>query len=64
MKARYDREVDILVIKFTELPIVESDEEKPGIIIDYAEDGSLVSIEILDASKRMESPAKMEYELA
>ena len=64
MKVRYDKEVDIMVIRFTELPVAESDEDKPGIIIDYAEDGSVISIEIMDASKRMESPVKMEYELA
>ena len=36
--------------------MTESDEDKPGVILDYGEDGSLVSLEVLDASKRVESP--------
>lgn len=64
MKVKYDKESDILYIRLTEDPIKESDEEKPGIILDYAEDGSIVSIEILDASKKLPYPYKVEYEVA
>ncbi|MBS1639027.1 MAG: DUF2283 domain-containing protein [Bacteroidetes bacterium] len=64
MKLRYDKEVDILVIKFNDLPIAESDEDKPGVIIDYAEDGSIVGLEILNASKKLPQPNKVEYEMA
>ncbi|MBC7510078.1 MAG: DUF2283 domain-containing protein, partial [Ferruginibacter sp.] len=42
MKVKYDKEVDILYIKLNDKPIKESDEDKPGIILDYAEDGSIV----------------------
>ena len=44
--------------------IVESDEDKKGVILDYAEDGSLVGIEILNASKTSLNPTKVEYEVA
>lgn len=64
MKVRYDKEVDILVIKFNDLPISESDEDKPGVIIDYAEDGSIVGLEIMNASKKLPQPNKVEYEMA
>jgi uncharacterized protein YuzE len=37
MKIKYDKEVDILYIHFSDRKIVESDEEKPGIILDYDE---------------------------
>lgn len=56
MKVRYDEETDTLTVIFRDAPIVESDEDKPGVILDYDESGNLVSIEILDASKRVEDP--------
>ena len=49
---------------FSDKKIKESDEDKPGIILDYDKDGSIVGIEILDASKKMKFPAKVEYEVA
>ncbi len=64
MKVRYDKEVDVLYIVFNENKIVESDEDKPGIILDYDNAGTVVGIEILDASKKIENPAKVEYEAA
>ena len=35
MKVKYDKEVDILYIKINDKPIDESEEGKPGIILDY-----------------------------
>lgn len=61
MKVTYDASVDVLRIVFTDGPIAESDEEKPGVILDYAEDGALIGIELLDASKRMTNPGGVEY---
>ena len=60
MKVRYNKEVDTLTVKFSNHTIVESDEEKPGMIFDYDENGNVVSIEILDASKRIIDPATIE----
>ena len=56
MKARYDEATDTLTLILRDAPVAESDEDKPGVILDYAEDGSLVSLEVLDASKRVEDP--------
>jgi len=61
MKVRYDPEVDILRILFSNAPIEESDEEKPGVVLDYDKDGNVVGLEILDASRRMENPRSLEY---
>ena len=61
MKVTYDAEVDILRIIFSSAPIEESDEEKPGIVIDYDQDGNIVGLEILDASRRTENPLAVEY---
>ncbi len=64
MKVKYDKEVDILYIHFSDGKIVESDEDKPGIILDYDENGNIVGIEMLNASKQMPQPMKFEYEVA
>ena len=38
-KVGYDKETDILYVSFLENKIAESDEQKPGIIMDYDADG-------------------------
>ena len=61
MKVRYDPEVDVLSIVLSDAPVEESDEDKPGVILDYDREGNVVGLEILDASRRMENPRVMEY---
>lgn len=61
MKVTYDTSVDVLRILFSDVPIAESDEDKPGVIIDYDAEGNVVGIEILDASKHMGNPHSLEY---
>jgi len=63
MKVTYDREADSLTIIFSEAPVAESDEEKPGIILDYDATGNLISLEILDASQRVSVPSRIEYQV-
>ncbi len=53
IKAHYDSEVDALAIKWGDAPIEESDEVEPGIILDYDENGLVVGVEVLDASKKI-----------
>jgi uncharacterized protein YuzE len=64
MKANYDFETDTLTIIFTETTVAESDEDKPGVILDYDDKGNLVSLEILDASQRVNVPSKIEYQFS
>ncbi len=64
MKVIYDRETDTLTVIFLDTPVAESDEDKPGIILDYDEAGNLVSLEILDASRRVMTPTSIEYQVA
>jgi uncharacterized protein YuzE len=61
MKVTYDPEVDVLRILFSNAPIEESDEDKPGVIIDYDKHGNIVGMAILDASKRMDNPRAVDY---
>jgi uncharacterized protein YuzE len=61
MKVVYDQEVDVLRVQLSPAAIEESDEEKPGVILDYDKDGNIVGLEILNASKRMENPRALDY---
>lgn len=63
MKATYDRKTDTLTLILREdVKVAESDEDKPGVILDYDTDGNLVSIEVLDASKRVSHTDRIELE--
>ncbi|NNJ12978.1 DUF2283 domain-containing protein [Chloroflexales bacterium ZM16-3] len=61
MNVTYDAEVDMLRIVFSNTLVEESDEDRPGVIIDYDKDGNIVGMEILDASHRTENPLAVEY---
>lgn len=63
MKVIYDRETDTLTVIFADEPVAESDEDRPGVILDYDASGNLVSLEILDASHRIKSPSQIEYQV-
>jgi len=56
MRVNYDAKTDTLTVIFRGVPVAESDEEKPGVILDYDAAGNIVSIEVLDASRRVEEP--------
>jgi uncharacterized protein YuzE len=61
MKLIYDSEVDILSVLLSDAPVAESDQDKPGVILDYDAGGNIVGFEVLDASKRMANPMSVEY---
>ena len=54
LKIEYEPEVDMLTIylKDPETPLSYSNEAEAGVILNYAHDGSITSIEILNASNR------------
>lgn len=51
MRISYDSEVDALYIRFIETTVT-SEHVAEGIAVDYAADGRMAGIEILDARKR------------
>jgi len=63
MKVTYDARTDTLSVILREnVAVAESDEDKPGVILDYDVDGNLVSLEILDASTRVTDARRIEYQ--
>ena len=55
MKMNYDRATDTLLIVLTSRPIEETEEIRTGILADIDKSGSLVSLEILNASRNVEA---------
>lgn len=53
MQAKYDTEQDILRIRWSEVPIEESDEEQPGVILDYDREGNVIGVEIINAFRKI-----------
>jgi uncharacterized protein YuzE len=64
MRATYDAKANTLTFELKPGPVAESDEEKPGIILDYDAVGDLIGIEILDASHRVEEARTMNFNVA
>ena len=64
MKASYDPRTDTLSLILKDgAKVAESEEDNPGVILDYDERGDLVSMEILDASRRVTEATKMEFQV-
>jgi uncharacterized protein YuzE len=61
MKVTYDPDLDVLRIVFLNAPVEESDEDKPGVVLDYAAGGELVGVEILNASTRADNPRAVDF---
>lgn len=53
MKMSFDRETDALYVRFSDTPVAETAEVRPGIMFDYDTEGRIVGMEILDASKTL-----------
>ena len=47
MKIHFDEEADALYIRLDDSKIVESEEVKPGIVLDFNDQNQVVAIEIL-----------------
>jgi len=50
MRLKVDKESDTLYFRLDETPIVESEEIRPGLILDFDAQGRIVGIEILHLS--------------
>ena len=61
MQSRYDAETDALYVRFTDATVVESEEVRPGLIIDLDAAGRIVAVEILDASECLSTGAEFDH---
>ena len=52
MKVHYDPAADALYLRIDETPVVESEEVRPGVILDLDSRDNVVGIELLRVSER------------
>ncbi len=66
MKITVDKESDTLYFRLDETKIVESEEVRPGVILDFDEDDRVVGVEFLNISSRAteEELKTMEFQSA
>ena len=61
MKVEYDGATDSLTLVLRGGEVAESDETRPGVILDYDDAGNLLSIEVLEASRRVDEPRTVTF---
>jgi uncharacterized protein YuzE len=59
MRIKYDKEADVVYLRFREGKIAESDEIKEGVIVDYDAKGLPLAIEILNAKEIMDDKPEL-----
>jgi uncharacterized protein YuzE len=65
VRINYDTKADTLRLILKEnASVTESDEEKPGIILDDDGQGDLVSMEMLAALRRVTEAKKVDFQIA
>ena len=52
MKLHYDPEVDALYLRLGDAKIIQSEEVRPGVVLDFDAQDRVVGVEILDVKKR------------
>lgn len=58
MKIEFDPIADALYLELAEGEIDKTEEVRPGVLIDFDEDGNTLGIELLYVSKRQNIPIK------
>jgi uncharacterized protein YuzE len=66
MRLKVDQKNDALYFRLDESAVVDSEEIKPGVILDYDADHNVVGIEMLGLSKRVpvESLKSLQFDTA
>jgi uncharacterized protein YuzE len=53
MRLHYDEKADALYLRLDESKVVDSEEVKPGIVLDFNAQNEVVGIEVLDLKRRV-----------
>ena len=66
MKVQFDQKADAIYFRLDESAIVESEEVRPGVILDFNDKDQVVGIELLDIKGRVpvEMLRQMSFEVA
>jgi uncharacterized protein YuzE len=62
MKLKVDEEADALHLQLVDVPVEESEEVAPGVIVDYDDTNQVVGIEVLYLSKRPHPVNLMDFQ--
>jgi len=63
MKIEYDQQADAMYIRLRAGDVAESEEVRPGVVLDFDTQGQVLGIEMLDVSKRTDNPRELAMEL-
>jgi uncharacterized protein YuzE len=63
MKIEYDQQADAIYIRLKAGTVAESDEVRPGVVLDFDAEGRVLGIEMLDVSERTDNPRELAMEL-
>lgn len=63
MKIEYDQQADAMYIRLRAGKVVESEEVRPGVVLDFDAQGQVLGIEMLDVSQRTDNPRELAMEL-
>ena len=61
MNSRYDTETDALYVRFADVAVAESEEVRPGVVLDFDAEGRIVAVEILDVSEHIARGADLRH---
>jgi uncharacterized protein YuzE len=66
MKVQFDEKADAIYVRFDESEVVESEEVRPGVILDFNSQDEVVGIEVLRVKNRipLANLKQMQFEVA
>jgi len=63
VKIEYDQQADAIYIRLKAGTVAESEEVRPGVVLDFDAEGKVLGIEMLDVSERTDNPRELAMEL-